>query len=236
MIAVFRIVFVVLWSILMISSSILIYLFTWNSRIPVAMARHQWAPGVLWLCGIRLKRFFEQRIDPTVPYVIVSNHQSFLDIPILFMALPLNLYFVAKKELKHIPFLGWYMVVTGMIFVDRSNRQKSIISLQKAAKLIKKGKAVLMFPEGTRNTGPTMGAIKKGPFLLAKQAEVATIPVGIRFPSGLFQLNGWGITQAEVHVGHPIDSGRDRIVELIKTNEMEMARLSAKEPAQSPNA
>ncbi len=175
----FRLLFCVIWSVLMISSSLVIMVITFNRRIPVMMARTCWAPGILWACGVTLDIQGKENIVPSDPYVFVSNHLSYLDIAVLFRAVPVNLYFVAKRELKKVPFLGWYMMGTGMIFVDRSNREKAIASLKKAGQLIRGGKNVLMFPEGTRSKTGEVGTFKKGPFLLASQAGVEVVPVAI---------------------------------------------------------
>lgn len=221
-----RFVLCVIWSILLITLSLMVYLFTFRSAIPVAMARKHWAPGVLKIYGIRLTISGANKLKTESSYVFVSNHQSFLDIPILFYAVPVNLYFVAKKELKFIPFLGWYMMATGMIFIDRSNRARSIESLNRAAGLIHDGKSVLMFPEGTRNAGNDLHSFKKGPFLLARSAEVQVVPVGI----GAGQINtgkGWS-SQVAVHFGTPQNSTDMALTDLILFAQREVGKLSGK--------
>ena len=190
------------------------------------MARTMWAPFVLWSCGIKLVVKGLENIDPAQPYVLVSNHQSYLDIPVLFRAVTINLYFVAKKELKKIPFLGWYMMATGMIFIDRSNRAKSIASLQRAAKLIQKGKSVIMFPEGTRSKDGYLADFKKGPFMLARQAEVHVLPVGISEPDGHWKINSLKRITIEVNVGQSIEANSLVVGELIQTAHDEVAVLS----------
>ncbi len=190
------------------------------------MARTMWAPFVLWSCGIKLVVKGLENIDPAQPYVLVSNHQSYLDIPVLFRAVTINLYFVAKKELKKIPFLGWYMMATGMIFIDRSNRAKSIASLQRAAKLIQKGKSVIMFPEGTRSKDGYLAEFKKGPFMLARQADVHVLPVGISEPDGHWKINSLKRITIEVNVGKPVEANSLVVGELIQTAHDEVAVLS----------
>ncbi|MFT5642196.1 MAG: 1-acyl-sn-glycerol-3-phosphate acyltransferase, partial [Cyclobacteriaceae bacterium] len=163
----------------MISSSLVVLLFTLNPKTSVLMARTMFAPGILWLCGVSLEIRGKENLSNDESYVFVANHLSYLDIPVLFRAIPHGLHFVAKKELKFVPFIGWYMFATGMIFVDRSNRQKAIASLDRAGKLIKKGRDVLMFPEGTRSRTGNVAAFKKGPFMLASKADIAVVPVAV---------------------------------------------------------
>ncbi len=170
------------------------------------MARTMFAPGILWGCGVKLEIIGGQTLPQDESYVFVSNHLSYLDIPALFRAIPHNLHFVAKKEIKYVPFIGWYMYATEMIFVDRSNRMKAIASLDRAGKLIKKGKDVLMFPEGTRSKTGVIGEFKKGPFMLATKADIAVVPVAIDgtdkvLPAGKFRLTSGKVT---VSIGEPI--------------------------------
>lgn len=229
MVAIVRVVGAVLWSILLISSSLIVLLVTFKRSLPVAMARLHWSPGILWICGIQLKVEGLDHIDPNQPYVFVSNHQSYLDIPVLFRALPVNLHFVAKKELKKIPFLGWYMIATGMIFIDRSDRKKSIASLEKAARLIHQGKNVLMFPEGTRSRDGKVAGFKKGPFMLACQAEVPVLPVGIYVEGEGFRLNKLKSTRITVKAGDPLDTQTPSVATLIKDAQNQVALLAGKE-------
>jgi 1-acyl-sn-glycerol-3-phosphate acyltransferase len=190
----------------MITSSLIISLITFNRKIPVRMARTMFAPGILWGCGAKLDVKGGDELSKEESYVFVCNHLSYLDIPALFRAIPHNLHFVAKKEIKWVPFIGWYMYATEMIFVDRSDRKKAIASLDRAGKLIKKGKDVLMFPEGTRSRIGEIGEFKKGPFMLATKADIAVVPVSISgtesvLPAGKFGLKPGSVT---VNIGKPM--------------------------------
>lgn len=211
----------------MISLSLVLMVLLWNPRIPVTMARTMWAPGVLWICGIRISVSGADHLQPNQPYVFVSNHQAYLDIPMLFRAIPVNLYFVAKKELKKVPFLGWYMMATGMIFIDRTNRSKSIASLKRAAKLIHDGKNVIMFPEGTRSQNGQVNPFKKGPFVLAQEADVAVVPVGIH-EANRFHMSRLGRSHYIIYIGKPLPSAAYPLNELIQNAHEEVARLSGR--------
>ncbi|MFH6982384.1 1-acyl-sn-glycerol-3-phosphate acyltransferase [Marinoscillum sp. 108] len=225
-----RVFFCAVWSIFWISLSLIIYLFTFRTAIPVAMARSCWAPGILWAFRIRIEKSGMEVIERDKPYVFVCNHQSYLDIPILFRAIPANLYFVAKKELRIIPFLGWYMMATGMIFIDRSNRKKSMESLKRSAKLINQGKSVLMFPEGTRTVDHQIAHFKKGPFILSKEANVPILPIGIRQTGKSFTWGKWSSTQMVVSVSAPITcDGSAEVVEQVR----EKVALLANKPVAS---
>lgn len=172
------------------------------------MARTMWAPGILWGCGIHLVVHHAEHVDTSKPHVFVSNHLSYLDIPVLFRAIPSNLYFIAKKEIKWVPFIGQYMMATGMLFVNRDNKHKAITSLKQAARLVSKGKSVLMFPEGTRSRDGRVSDFKKGPFHLATEAGVSVIPVAIKGTESILGPHTGRIKpgQVEVNIGNPIFS------------------------------
>jgi len=174
------------------------------------MARTMFAPGILWLCGVSLEVRGKEHLSQQESYVFVANHLSYVDIPALFRAVPKGLHFVAKKEIRLVPFIGWYMFATGMIFVDRSNKQKAVASLDRAGKLIKKGKDVLMFPEGTRSKTGEVGVFKKGPFMLAAKADIAVVPVAVIGTDQVLSPKSFVIKphKVKINIGKP-----NRIVE-----------------------
>ena len=223
----FRYVIILAWVVLMISSSLMIRYIFFNLKVPVWMARTMFSPVVMWACGARMSTSGKENLDPTKPYIFVSNHKSYLDIPTLFQTIPHNLHFIAKKEVRWIPFIGWYMMGTGMIFVDRSNKAKARVSLEKAAKLIKKGKDVLMFPEGTRSKDGKLMDFKGGAFKLAKAAGVDIVPVAIKgtevvLPPGTFFIKPHPV---EVVIGKPISSNDNEVGELIKQSRQAVVAL-----------
>ncbi len=137
----------------------------------------------------------------------MSNHQSTIDIPTLFIALPVDVRFVSKQQLKYVPILGWYMWLAQFVFVDRGNRRSAIASLDRAAVQIRSGVSIIMFPEGTRSETNEVLPFKKGPFALAMKAGVPLIPVAIEGSGKLMPKNSWNITPGPIRVaiGKPID-------------------------------
>ncbi len=191
----------------MISSSMVVLLVTFNRRLPVVMARTMFAPGILWFCGIKLRVEGADKLAPQQPYVFASNHLSYLDIPVLFAAIPHNLHFIAKESIKYVPFIGWYMMATGMIFVDRSNRMKAKESMNRAAKLVSKGKNILIFPEGARSRDGAMLPFKKGGFVLSQNAKVPVVPVAISGTEEVLKPDQWTIVpgKVSVRIGTPLE-------------------------------
>ncbi len=143
------------------------------------IVRRVWAPFILFIVGIDLQVKGIENIDHTKNYIIMSNHTSYLDVPILLCAYPKNIYFIAKRELLRIPFFGWMMWLLGMIFIDRSNPKRSIRSMKIAANKLKEGKNVLVFPEGTFDDEGKLLPFKKGTFHIAVKSKMTILPVAI---------------------------------------------------------
>ena len=97
----------------------------------------------------------------------------------MYMSLDRPIFFIAKKEIKQIPFLGWYMSIAGMIFLDRSNHENAMRSMRNAGNEIKKGKNIISFPEGTRSKTNQIGQFKRGSFIIAKEGKIPIVPVAI---------------------------------------------------------
>lgn len=187
-IAVIRITFFAIWSVFCIFFSMLSSLLLLSKKPTVYLAKHLWSPVALFIMGAKLKVVGRENIKLGHPFVVMGNHCSYLDIPALFLAMPFHLHFIAKKELRRMPFLGWYMMLSDMIFIDRKNTAKAKESLADAVILVHKGKHVVIFPEGTASKNGKMAAFKKGGFFMAEDAEAHIVPTHIKgsyeiFPS-----------------------------------------------------
>jgi 1-acyl-sn-glycerol-3-phosphate acyltransferase len=195
-----------LWSAFWVTASAVAGLLTFNRELPLLFARRFWAPGALWLLGARLQVEPLPQVDWRQPHIFLMNHQSMADIPAAFAALPVNLRFIAKHTLRRMPFIGWYMGFTGMVFVNRSNRMEAIRSLALAGERIRGGANILAYPEGTRSPDGALLPFKKGPFLLALEAKVPIIPVAIEGSGRLMPRGGFRIHPGpiRVKVGAPI--------------------------------
>ena len=162
--------------------------------------------------------------------IFMPNHESHFDPPIMMNVSPYPIRFIAKASLFRIPFLGWAMWSAGMVPIDRSNREKAFASIARATEMIKSGKNVLVFPEGTRTPDGELGAFKKGGFVMAVRGGVPIVPVGIAgtryiMPPGIMIQNSG---PAVVVVGEPISTmGYDEQSkgELMKIVETRIAEL-----------
>ena len=145
------------------------------------------------------------------PYIVMCNHQSALDIFSLIVALPLQFKWIAKRELFFIPFLGWAMKRAGYISLDRKHPREGLKAMDDAAKKIRGGMNIIIFPEGTRSQDGNLLPFKKGGFSLALRAKVPIMPVGISGssrlqPKGSFIPNQKGVIY--IRVGKPIETAQ----------------------------
>ena len=114
------------------------------------------------------------------PYVICVNHQTELDVLLLGWIWPQHCSVTAKKSLRNVPFLGWFMTLSGSVFIDRVDRSQALVAFEGAAKAMREmGQSVVIFPEGTRSYSaePMLLPFKKGAFHLAVQAGADVCPV-----------------------------------------------------------
>ncbi|KAK4561412.1 1-acylglycerol-3-phosphate O-acyltransferase [Recurvomyces mirabilis] len=119
-------------------------------------------------------------LNKTRPAVLVGNHQTELDVGVIGHVFPPYCSVTAKKSLKWIPFLGWFMSLSKTVFIERTSREQAVAAFARAAEQMHNiQQSVFIFPEGTRSyyDHPDMLPFKKGAFHLAVQAQVPIIPV-----------------------------------------------------------
>jgi 1-acyl-sn-glycerol-3-phosphate acyltransferase len=196
------------WTTILFPLTCVAMLVTLNPLASLWICRHLWSPVLLWAGGARLVVEGREHADPARPTLYVSNHQSTIDIPVLFMAIPVNVRFVAKKQLGWVPFLGWYLRLAGFPLVDRANRSRAIASLEEAGRRIRAGSNIIVYAEGTRSEDGRILPFKKGSFALALKARVPICPIAIEGSGKLMPKNSWRITPGEIRVriGAPIDT------------------------------
>src|SRR5689334_10378282 len=136
---------------------------------------------VIELLDIDLIATGMERVPPGRAYVYMSNHQSHLDIPMLYATLPSpTIRMLAKAELFRIPLWGRGLRGAEFVEVDRSNHARAVQSIQQAARLVREGVSIYLAPEGTRSRDGRIGKLKKGGFHLAIGTGAPIVPVAIR--------------------------------------------------------
>ena len=151
-----------------------------TGRLYLWLAHTAWSRQLMRIGGLPLTVRGTEHIDPKQSYVVCVNHQSLLDIPALYAALPIPIRFMAKKSLFYIPIFGWSMWAAGFVPVDRSGGKKSRESLKRAAARIRGGRSVTVFPEGTRSPDGALHGFKAGAFILGIESGAPILPVVIK--------------------------------------------------------
>lgn len=139
-----------------------------------------WSRTWLAVSGTHLTVVGSENIDPARSYVVVANHLSTLDIMVCFLAVPLPIRYLAKKELFRIPILAQGMRAVGIIEVDRAARSAIHAQVNRQSKeLIEKGRSLIIYPEGTRPRSGALDPFKKGAFTMAIASQLPVLPITI---------------------------------------------------------
>jgi 1-acyl-sn-glycerol-3-phosphate acyltransferase len=142
--------------------------------------------AVLWsrlscaIVPVRVVLTGKKNFTPQNAYVVVANHQSMVDIPVIHGFMGLHIKWVMKQELRNIPIFGTACHYLGCIFIDRSHRDAAIRSIYHARKLLSPRASVLFFAEGTRSRDGQVRPFKKGAFVFARETGLPILPVTIK--------------------------------------------------------
>lgn len=188
---------------------------------------NRWARGVVWGAGIDLHVEGLDRIDPNSRYILVANHYSYLDIPVLVAAIPQPVRFMAKASLFQIPIFGWALTRAGFIPIDRQNRRTAVKSFDLAAERIRKGNTIVIFPEEGRTREREMKPFQRGAFLLAIKSRKTIVPVAIDSTFDILPATRWRVTpgRVTVRVGHPIETATATVRDKEKLAQEARARI-----------
>jgi 1-acyl-sn-glycerol-3-phosphate acyltransferase len=187
----------------------------------------QWGRMLLAVSFVRATVRGAEKLDPQASYVVVSNHASYMDIPALYSALPIEIRFFAKKGLFSIPLLGWHLSRAGHLPVMRGDARASLKSMSDGAKLIRqRGISVLLFPEGGR-TEAGIRPFKEGAAYIAIKAGVPVIPVGLVNMRGVLPMHSLLLRPAaiEINIGDPIDTSAMTLHDRGRLNEILQERV-----------
>src|SRR6185436_15497721 len=155
----------------------------WLGRVDARVCDQRlasWSKNLVELARIRIETQGKEHIAPGESFVVMSNHQSHFDIPVVFQALGIPVRMVAKRELFRIPVMGSAMRYSGFVEVDRSRHTKAVRSLAAARERLQRDQtSVWIAPEGTRSLDGTVGAFKRGGFHMAIDAGLRILPVAV---------------------------------------------------------
>lgn len=179
-----RVVHSIIWWIDWIGAFLIgmaMYMIFWQKdRDTARKAEYHWAGTLMTVGGIKLDIEGQDNLpdeDETVVYMV--NHQSDLDWPIIFRAIPGQYLFVAKQELFSVPIFGAYMKMKNYIPINRRRVRSSLKTFQNIIGLIKSGESIVIYPEGTRSYNEELQKFKSFSFAFLQEAKVRVVPVAI---------------------------------------------------------
>ena len=159
-----------------------------------------------------------EHVNAKQVYVIVSNHQSLADIPVI-SHLKLDTKWLGKAEMFRMPALGWMARMAGDVPIQRFDRRKGAIAMLRCARYLRQRCSVVFFPEGTRSTDGQVLPFNEGPFQLAIREHVPILPLVVEGSGAALPRNSWifGKTQ-DIHL---------RILEAVSVDGWNLKQVSA---------
>ncbi len=159
----------------------------WFRRLGVAMTR----VNPFWKIDVS----GEMPADPRRPYIVICNHQSLADIPIVSL-LPWEMKWIGKESLFRLPVAGWMMRLAGDIPVDRKNNRSRALALVKAREYLHKRCSVIFFAEGTRSPDGRVHRFQDGASGLAIREGLPVLVLALDGTSGALPKNSWRFSES----------------------------------------
>lgn len=155
----------------------------------------------------RFRTHGDHPADMRRPYVVVANHESFVDM-LLISHLPWEMKWLAKSEFFKIPFIGWQMSLAGDIKLVRGDAKSVVAAMKDCAVWLDRKVSVMIFPEGTRSVSGELGEFKDGAFRLAVDKQLPILPLVVHGTRSALTKHDWrfGVSDADVYVLDPIET------------------------------
>lgn len=193
-----------------------------EGRFPRALEMaYMWA--ILHASNVKLTADGLEHVEPGRSYIVMANHRSMYDIPVVHYLLGLarDLRWIGKQEVLRVPVFGWAYRMSRHVAIDRENRSAAIDALKRAAKDSRAGVSFVIMPEGTRNTAGELLPFKRGGFHLALDTGLPILPVAILGSDALMRKGSWHILPGAIHVSvRPVVEtrgfGREHIDDLVE--------------------
>ena len=159
-----------------------------DARNKSSLAIVKWGLKVIgFISGVKLEVNGLDNIPDDQAVLFVGNHISFFDIIVTYPLMKRPTGYIAKKEIRKVPFLSWWMYFVNWIFLDRKNPRQGLKSVLEASEKIKNGTSIFLFPEGTRSKDGKLAEFKDGGFKIATKAKAPIIPIGIQGTSDILE-------------------------------------------------
>lgn len=191
----------------LIPAALLVRTLTRSARPAMWMAHHWWAPIVVGGGLARLRVSGRESLRAGQAYLVVANHQSYFDIPVLCAALPPPLHFLADESIRAAPGFGHFGAAVGMIFLRKNSRLGAGRAVRELADYLRQGRTTVVFPEGTRSWDGEMRPFFPAMPAAAILAEAEILPVAIVNSRAVMPRGGGFLFRpatVEVRIGRPI--------------------------------
>ncbi|MCE5256139.1 MAG: 1-acyl-sn-glycerol-3-phosphate acyltransferase [Spirochaetaceae bacterium] len=136
-----------------------------------------WCKSICRQSRMKLKVTGQELVNPSRSYLFVVNHISPLDIAVMYATLPINATVVADSLFSCLPILSYWMRLTCSVFVERGNAINEFVAFKEMIRQLKKGRSLVLFPEGFLNKEKGLAEFKRGGIHAALIAHVPIIPV-----------------------------------------------------------
>jgi 1-acyl-sn-glycerol-3-phosphate acyltransferase len=174
-------------------------LFDRTGRVAHHIAR-LWGRAFIISSGIKVNIIGAENIVKDGPQIFISNHQGYFDIFSYTAYFPVQLRWIAKKELFKIPFVGWAMRAARYVSINRQVKKSAIRSIQEAVRLLNDGFSVVIFPEGTRSYDGKMLPFKRGSLIMINKTDAPVVPVTISGSYNIIRKKSLKIHRGEINI------------------------------------
>ena len=165
-----------------------------------------WGRMLMALFLVDVRVLGSERLDSGQAYVLASNHFSLIDTPLMFGFMPREFRILARAGLWKIPFIGWHLGRAGHLPVNRQNPRLAAGNISYAARKVREGRSILVFPEGGRRRSGSMRPFKTGASHIAIQAGVPIVPMAIAGTGEILPPGSWHLRPGivELRIGEPL--------------------------------
>ncbi len=230
-----------LWVAVCGSAALLASLFDKTGRVQHSIAR-SWARGCVAISLSKLKVEGAENLAKYPVAVFAANHTSYMDIPVLFAALPFQFRILDMMDLWQLPFIGWYLLRSGQMPIDIANPHATLSSLGGAVKALRAEMPLVVFPEGGRTPTGELKPFLAGAAYLAIRAQVPLVPIALKGVFDLLPIHTSHFYPGEltVQVGEPIETEgmsvrqNGELTERLREAIEEMMREGARPEAATP--
>ena len=160
---------------------------------------YNWLNPLVDMAGVEFIVEGKERVPVNEPVIYTPNHAGLFDIPAVILSAPAVPIFMAKKEIASFPIVKDWMWVMDCVFVDRKNKTQARSSLHDAIEMVKNGRSIVIFPEGTRSKNGELGEFKGGAMKIAMETGAKVVPVYLEGTRACFEETG-NITSGTVRV------------------------------------